>query len=134
MVFWFTMFDFRNTATSQAVSAFAGAAALLLVPDALLGVFGVEGAGVGLVGRLAGGMMLALGATLWGARGLSDTHLQRVIVAGNASCDLTLAVAFGHAAMHGTTNGFGYGLSVLFAANAASWLAALRPAPTIHAN
>ena len=113
---------FRSVCTVQALSALAGGIALLVAPALLLGVFGVEGRQAALVGRLAGGMMFALGATLWAARDIVDRNARIRIVTGNAVCDGLLCLFLAIETWNGVLNAGGYVLSALFLINVGSWL------------
>lgn len=118
--------NFRSTCVSQAVSALLGGLALLAVPGQLLALFGLQSDEASLIGRLAGGMMIALGGTLWASRVVADVGLRRQIVAANATCDALMVVVFAVAGAWGPANPLAYVLAWLFAINCGSWLWALR--------
>jgi hypothetical protein len=115
--------DFRATCTLQAASAIAGAAALLLLTEPFLSLLGLQGAHAALLARFAAAMLLALGATLFAARDLTDATAQRHVALGNALADTLVFALCGWSTHTGLlTAPAGWGLAVLFAVNVGSWL------------
>lgn len=99
---------------------------LFAYPPLLLGLLGLEGPGLVVVVRLLGGILFALGATLLGAREVTERTAQRAVSIGNLSCDLSLGVMLAGATWAGTLSRFGWFLAVVFWVNAVSWAVALR--------
>lgn len=114
------MLDFRGTCTSHAVTAVSLGSALILFTSLFLGVFGLGSTSEVLLARLAGGFLLALGATLFAVRETDDPRLQRITVAGNGTCDVVLTVVVALAAPGLGVSG--WVLAALFGVNALSWL------------
>ncbi|MFT4975065.1 MAG: hypothetical protein ACI8S6_000952 [Myxococcota bacterium] len=75
-----------------------------------------------LLGRLSGGLLIALGGTLWGMRSVEDPDIRQTTVRANAACDVALAVVLLAATAGGTLPWTGWVLVGLFAVNAASWM------------
>ena len=119
--------DFRAVCTTQAFSALGGGAFLLVLPGPLLSLFGLgTESGTQLVARMLGGVLFALGATLFGVRDLEPRDQRIRVTVGNAVCDglitgwIALDVARGALPMLALV------LVALFAINCASWLITLR--------
>jgi hypothetical protein len=118
------MLDFRSTCVVQAVSALLAGAVLLVAPGVLLGLFGLAGpASTELLGRMFGGVLIALGATLIAARDLADPVARRWLLVGNAVCDAAITGFLALAVSGGLTGPIGWVLVALFAINAISWVA-----------
>jgi hypothetical protein len=117
--------DYRTTCSVMAGSAAGPGILLLLAPVTLTSWFGLEGGGVHLLAVLVGGFLLALGGSLWGARGVTDVPTQRIVCVANGTCDAAIAVALVVAAWGGVVNGVGWVLAAVFALNVASWAAVL---------
>jgi hypothetical protein len=116
----------RATCTMQAGSCFVSGTVLFAYPPLVLGLLGLDGPGLVVLVRLLGGILFALGATLLGAREVTDRTAQRAVSIGNLSCDLSLGVMLAGATWAGTLSAFGWFLAVVFWVNAASWAVALR--------
>lgn len=118
------MFPYRRVCTVQAAAAVIWGLLLLFLPGFVLGLLGVQtDAGGLLVGRFAGGMMFALGATLTACRDFEDDALKARVAFGNAACDLSLAGFLGWGFSQGLTSGFLGGMVVFFfVLNTVSWL------------
>ncbi len=118
------MFPYRRVCTIQSAAAVIWGALLLALPSFVLGLLGMENDASGLlVGRFAGGMMFALGATLTTCRDFTDDALRARVAYGNATCDVLLAIILGYAYQQGLTSGFIGGMIVFFfSMNTISWL------------
>src|SRR5688500_4198376 len=108
--------DYRSVCTVQAASALAAGAALLVVPWLLLGLFGIAtDDSTILVGRMLGGVLFALGATLIGVRDLEPGPTRIRVIVGNATCDACITVFLLAEAWRGGTGRLGWILALLFA-------------------
>lgn len=128
------MFPYRRVTTVQAAAALIWGLLLLGLPAFVLGLLGMEPDSVAqVIGRFAGAMMFALGATLTAVRDLEDRDLQRRVALGNALCDLSLVGVLGFAFWSGLTSGPIGGMVVFFfVLNTVSWIGTAvsgRPAP-----
>ena len=112
--------NFRATCMTQGASAVLFGAVLLVLPGPLLLLFGFGGPDVEVVGRIAGGMMLALGATLLSVRDVGP-ELRLQVCIGNGLCDVALTVLLALATRDHVANQLGYALTAIFLANALSW-------------
>ncbi|HMV66849.1 MAG TPA: hypothetical protein PKA64_08370 [Myxococcota bacterium] len=121
--------SFSSTCRLQALSALIGGLVLLAAPGALLGVFMASSAPTRLVGRMLGGVLVALAAALVGSAELEDHGARRQVAIGNALCDAAITVALALAVRDHTLRPVGWALVALFAVNALSWLLALRRGP-----
>ena len=99
----------------------------MLVPGVVLQLLGVEpNGGTELIGRVAGGMLIAVGSTLLGTQDEKNAPTRRQIALGNAFCDGALAVVFFQAAQNGLTRGAAsWMVGVVFVANGVMWLGTL---------
>lgn len=114
--------NFRTVCASQALTALAAGVTLLVIPGLFLGVLGLKGPEVEVLGRFAGAMLLALGATLWPARDEADARKQRTIAVGNAAADALVFLFLGAATLQGVVaSPWGWLLAGLFGLNVASW-------------
>ena len=118
------MIPFRRVCTVQASAALIWGVLLLVLPGVVLGLLGVQAdASELLVGRFGGGMMFALGATLWTVRDTTDEDQKTRVAVGNATCDAALALFLAEGFYSGSTSGFIGGMVVFFfALNTFSWL------------
>ena len=116
------MFDFHGTCTSHGVTAIVLGGALLVATPLFLSLFALSTPSEILLARLAGGFLLALGATLLGVRDVTDPRLQRRVVLGNGSCDIVLTGVF--AASSSWLGTPGWILAALFSVTALSWAVA----------
>jgi hypothetical protein len=115
--------DYRVVCTLHAGSALGGGLAVVAVPGLLLPWFGITAdPSAQLVARILGGVLVALGATLWAARDAADRSARRTVIAGNLVCDATVAALIGVAAWKGAVGPLSWSLATLFAANAATWV------------
>ena len=91
------------------------------------GLFGLgTESGTQLVARMLGGVLFALGATLFGARDLDDREKKVRVAVGNAVCDGLITGWILMDAARGAISALGYVLAGLFAINCLSWLVSLR--------
>lgn len=122
------MFPFRRVATTQAVAALVWGALLLLVPGFVIGLLGAQTDAAGLLmGRFGGGMLFALGATLWTTRDSADPDQRTRIAVANAAVDGSVALFLGLGFWSGVTSGpIGGMVVLLFSLNVVSWLGAWR--------
>jgi hypothetical protein len=119
--------SFRTVCTTQAASALASGALLLVLPWPVLALFSLPTEpGTQIVARILGGVLFALGATLLGARDVEDPSQRLRILLGNAVCDGSVAVLLLASVATGTLTLSGAGLALLFAVNAGTWLLVLR--------
>ena len=126
------MFPYRRVVLIQATAALVWGLLLLVFPQFVLGLLGLQVDASGLlVGRFAGGMMFALGATLTSVRDLTDRSSRTRVALGNAACDASMVLVLGYAFQTGLTGGFIGGMVVFFfVMNTVSWLGTLRdPSP-----
>jgi phage tail tape-measure protein len=75
-----------------------------------------------LLARLAGGMLFALGTTLFVARHTREPEHRTRIAMGNAACDVALLIVFATSALTGTIGPVGFVVSVMFGVNAGCWV------------
>ncbi len=119
--------DFAGVVRVQMLSALVGGAVMLVVPGALLSVFGLTPTPhVELLGRLFGGVLFALAATLAGVRDVTDRPAQIRVCVGNALCDGAIALFLAVDTSRGVLGVAGWALMAVFAGNCLSWLVALR--------
>jgi hypothetical protein len=123
------MFRFHQVATSQGWTAVIAGVVLLLFPEPLLGLFGLQSTPAeAVLGRIGGGMMFALGITILVARKLQDVQSQQRIAVGNATCDVALALWLGWATHNGVLAApIGWLLTAAFVSNVVQWGATLVP-------
>jgi hypothetical protein len=122
--------SFRTVCTIQAAASLSSGALLLLVPWPALVLFAIPtDAGTQLVARMLGGVLFALGATLLGAREVTEPAARTRIMLGNAVCDACIAIQIVASLATHTLPGTGWILAALFAANAGSWVVVYRSTP-----
>jgi len=125
------MLDFRRVATLQGQAALAWGILLLALPSPVLRVLALQTDEGGLLlARMAGGMLFALGATLFVARDALPPDAKTRVALGNATCDLAMLIVFSTAAYTGTVGPVGYMVSLMFGINAAAWVATRIGAPS----
>lgn len=121
------MTDYRSVCRVHAGSALGGGLVLLLLPQLLLGVFGLgRGWETVVVGRMLGAILFALGATLLAAAEITDPVLRRRVAIGNGACDLSITLFLGAGCATGALPLPAWLLVLLFGGNALSWWVARR--------
>jgi len=117
------MLDFRKVATAQAWAALVWGIVLLAIPGMVLDMLGVHAdAAHLLLGRLAGGMLFALGVTLFIARDTREPDARTRVAFGNATCDLAMLIVFATSAIGGVIGPVGYVVAIAFGANVGLWV------------
>lgn len=114
--------DFQRQCTLQAASALIFGVVLLVAPMPLLSMLDINPHDqLELVARMLGGMLFALGATLMSVRHTQDRVTRIRLAAGNATCDLSVAVFVAVAAYRGVIGPLGWLLVGTFTLNALTW-------------
>ena len=122
------MFPFQRVVRTQGAAAVLWGLILVVWPGALFSLLGTTTDDAGLLmGRFAGGMLFALGVTLFAIRDTADPAVRRTVAIANGVTDLVMAVVLLLAAVFGITSGFmAWMIVFFFALNTVSWLATTR--------
>jgi len=118
------MLDFRKVATLQAWMALVWGIVLLALPGLVLTLLAVPADGAHrLLTQMVGGMLFALGATLFAARETVAEDLRTRIAYGNATCDLAMMILFITAAVAEDVGLVGFPVAAIFGVNVVCWVA-----------